>query len=146
MSARALIFHMSIPCDKAFPCVSLFFNKYWSFYIANEHFLEQDLPTGIKIFGLVIMTIFEIGHYQGHLCFTNTSCYICFAEKLCALWSEIIKNMPNWEFCRIKKQEAYGPHSSFEKPVQIYHVIYKKKLPIISFVKIEWLLFFIWQN
>ena len=55
MSARALIFHMSIPCDKTFPWV-------------------LNLPTGIKIFVLVDLAIFGIGHYRGHYCFTNTSC------------------------------------------------------------------------
>ena len=34
----------------------------------------QDLLTDIKIFVLVTFTIFGIGHYRGHLCFTNTSC------------------------------------------------------------------------
>ena len=58
-------------------------NKYWSFRIAHEHFLWQDLPTGIKIFVLVTLTIFGIGHYRRHLCFTNTSCYNlhCFVVK-----------------------------------------------------------------
>ena len=55
--------------------VSLFFNKYQSFHIAHEHGFWQDLPIGIKIFVLVTLTIFGIGHYQGHLCYTNTSCY-----------------------------------------------------------------------
>ena len=31
--------------------------------------------TGIKIFVLVTLTILWIGHYRGHLCFTNTSCF-----------------------------------------------------------------------
>ncbi|XP_048728858.1 ATP synthase lipid-binding protein, mitochondrial isoform X1 [Ostrea edulis] len=34
----------------------------------------SDLSSGTKIFALVTLAIFGIGHYQGHLCFTNTSC------------------------------------------------------------------------
>ena len=49
------------------------------------------------------------------------------------------------------RTRAHGPHRSPEKPVQInkhiwlYHNIdQEKKIPIISFVRIEW--FFIWTN
>ena len=52
-----------------------------------------------------------------------------------------------------EKQEAHGPHRSPETPIQInkhiwlYHNSdYEKKVPIISFVRIEWLWFFIWTN
>ena len=73
VSAKALIFHMSIPCDPTFPWFWFFLKKYLRFCIAHEHFLWQDLPTCINIFVLVTLTIFAIGHYGGHLCFTNTS-------------------------------------------------------------------------
>ena len=46
MNIRAFILHMSISCDKIF----------------------------LFVFVLVTVTIFGIGHYRGHLCFTNTSC------------------------------------------------------------------------
>ena len=55
-------------------------NLYQSFYIAHEHFLWQDLPTGIKIFVLVTLTIFGIGHYRGHLCFSNASCFFLMKD------------------------------------------------------------------
>ena len=51
-SAKALRFHMSLPCDK-----TLFFYKYWSFHIAYKHFSWQDLPNGIKIFVLVVLIV-----------------------------------------------------------------------------------------
>ena len=35
----------------------------------------QDIPTGIKIFVVVTLTIFGIGHYRGYLWFTHTSCF-----------------------------------------------------------------------
>ena len=85
VSARALIVHMNIPCDNTFPWISLFFplwpwpwslTHFWKILeLSYEHFLWQDFPTGIKIFVLVTLTIFGIGHYRGHLCFTNTSCF-----------------------------------------------------------------------
>ena len=68
VNANALIplFHMSFPCDKTFPWVPLFFfYKYKSFHIAHEHFLWQDLPTGIKIFVLVILVIMEFANIGG---------------------------------------------------------------------------------
>ena len=98
MSARALIFHMSIPCDKTFPWVPLFFTLWpwlWSLtyflktltlLITFEKwvleisyctwaFLLTRSSYWIKIFFLVTLAIFGIGHYWGHLCFTNTSVY-----------------------------------------------------------------------
>ena len=45
------------------------------FHIVHSHFLLQDHSTGIKIFVLVILAFVGIGHYRGHLCFTNTSCF-----------------------------------------------------------------------
>ena len=48
MSARALLYHMSNSSDN----------------------------TCIKIFVLVTLAIFGIGHYQGYLCFTNTCCLV----------------------------------------------------------------------
>ena len=47
-------------------------------YCTQSFFLWQDFSTGIKVFVLVILAIFGIGHYHGHLCFTNTSCSFCF--------------------------------------------------------------------
>ena len=39
VSARALIFHMSIPCDKTFPWVPLFFTL-WSWLWSLTHFVK----------------------------------------------------------------------------------------------------------
>ena len=71
--------------------IFIFLNKYKGFHIAHENFFWQDLPTGIKIFVLVTSTIFGIGHYRGHLCFTNTSCFISawFQLKLVDFLSHI---------------------------------------------------------
>ena len=51
VSARVLIYHMSISCD-------------------------LSTATCIKKFVLVKLAIFGIGHYWGHLCFRNTTCYM----------------------------------------------------------------------
>ena len=59
------------------------------FFAHEQHFLWQDLPIGIKIFVLVTLTIFEIGHDRGHLCFTNKSCLLCFYIErafACTVW------------------------------------------------------------
>ena len=86
VNARALIFHMNIPCGKNFPYVQTCWplNNIWIvsawallFYTSissNRTFLWQDHSTGIKIFILVICAISGIGHYRWHLRFTNTSC------------------------------------------------------------------------
>ena len=88
MSARALIFYMRIPCDKTFPLVTLTL-EFDPFLFKLEpclkllncecrallyHMSNSSDNTGIKIFVLVTFAIFGIGHYQGYLCFTNTSC------------------------------------------------------------------------
>ena len=98
VSARALIFQMNIPCDKTFLWVPLSFNI--SFHIAHEHFLWQDLPTGIKIIVLVTLTIFGIGHYRGHLCFTNTS---CLTLEKCTLHKnmQLVQIFSSYRYCRL---------------------------------------------
>ena len=95
--ARALIIHMSIPCEKTFRWlhVSLFWTLWpwpWSLthslkilnllitfeqWVLRAFILHMNIanPTCIKIFVLVTYAIFGIGHYRGHLCFTNTSCW-----------------------------------------------------------------------
>ena len=40
-------------------------------YIALEHCALEDLSSDIKMFVLVKLVIFGIGHYRTHLCFTN---------------------------------------------------------------------------
>ena len=40
MSAKALIFHMSFPCDKTFPWVPLFFFPLWPWTRSLTHFLK----------------------------------------------------------------------------------------------------------
>ena len=42
-----------------------------SFHNVDGHILWQYLFTGIKIFVLVTLAIFEIGHYRRHLFFTH---------------------------------------------------------------------------
>ena len=95
VSARAFIFLMNIPCDKIFLLVlnhialtfDLFFKKKltlvitskklilelsyctWAFHLTRSSYLYQDIC-------FVTVNIFGIGHYRGHLCFTNTSCFI----------------------------------------------------------------------
>mgnify|MGYP003683671203 CR=1 FL=1 len=47
-------------------------------------------PTGIKIFVLVTLTVFGIGHYRGHLCFKNTSCfYYMYRQVKCSTFRSI---------------------------------------------------------
>ena len=65
---------------------SLFFNKYKSFHIPHEHFLWQDLLTGIKIFHLVTLPIFGIGHY-GCKCVSQTH-LVFFLSPLLSLSHE----------------------------------------------------------
>ena len=103
VSARALVFHMSIPCDKTFPWVPLFFTL-WPWPWSLTHFLKTltyliiwtasatafILHMSIscdKIFLLVSrylslwpsLAIFGNCHYQGH-CYTNTSCLLIKIE------------------------------------------------------------------
>ena len=84
------IFHMNIPFDKIFLLVlnllNLTFKKniIHSKIIQNGAFilhmsifcdnLDLHVYTGIKVFVLVSLAIFGIGHNQWHLCFTNISC------------------------------------------------------------------------
>ena len=56
--------------------VSLIFNKYLSFHIAHERFLWQDLPTGINLFYPCDLDHLWNWPLSGHLCFTNTSCFL----------------------------------------------------------------------
>ena len=44
-------------------------------------FLWPNLFTGIKIFVLVTLAIFGIGHYRGHLCFRNTFFFLFSSQK-----------------------------------------------------------------
>ena len=80
MTRSSYWYQDSFPCDLDnlwnWPLSGAFVFHKHIFHIAHEHFFWQDLPTGIKIFVLVTLTIFGIGHYRGHLCFTNTSCLI----------------------------------------------------------------------
>ena len=100
--ARIFIFHMYIPCDKIFLLVFnlliltidlyLFKKKHIGhnflimnirvFINAHAHFLWQDLATAIKIFVLVTLAVFGLGNYWGHLCFTNTSCFVPMSATL----------------------------------------------------------------
>ena len=108
MSARALIFHMSILCDKTYPWIPLFFtlwpwpwslthffenfniaNKFWTVSGSLRAFKLHISISCDKIFLLVsrYLSFFGIGHYRGHLCFSNTSCllghtYSIFGGKL----------------------------------------------------------------
>ena len=43
--------------------------------------LWQKLFTDIKIFVLVTLAIFGIGHYRGHLCFRNTFLFLFSSQK-----------------------------------------------------------------
>ena len=67
-------------------------------------FLWQDFSTGIKIFVLVILAIFGIGHYQGHLCFTYTFCSILISISI----SKIYKD--SWLLITVSYECGLFPH------------------------------------
>ena len=85
MSARALIFHKIIHCDKTFPLVPAFITQWpwpWSlvYLVLTFQLGVLDRPLifqmnisceGIKIFVRMPVAIFGISHCRGHLCFTN---------------------------------------------------------------------------
>ena len=93
-SARALKFHMRISCEKTCPWVQLLWscdldldpfceifnlatcNNFWTVSArALLYYMRISSDnSGIKLF--VTFAIFGIGHYPGHLCFTNTSCFL----------------------------------------------------------------------
>ena len=48
------------------------FTTYQQYFLLT--FLKEKLASTLKVFDLVTLSIFEIGHYRGHLFFTNLSC------------------------------------------------------------------------
>ena len=68
-------------------------------HIAHYHFFWHDLCTGIKVF--ILVNVFGIGLYWGHMCFTNTL-YWC--------------NLRLLSLCTARKyfrSESYGPWASY---------------------------------
>ena len=86
VSARAMIVHISIPCDKTFPWVPFFFTMWpwpWSLTIFENFKLANNFWTvsaRALIFNMSISSdnicVCDFGHYLDHLCFTNTSCFL----------------------------------------------------------------------
>ena len=70
VSARAVIFHMNIPCYEIFLLVlNLLTLRFDHLNIRAFILLWQDLSTGIQICIRLILAIFGLCHYWGHLCF-----------------------------------------------------------------------------
>ena len=84
VSARALIFHMSISCDKTFQWVPLFMTLWpWPWSLTNFLKTLTFLITFEKWVLYCTWTFLvtrssywykDICHYRGHLCYINTSC------------------------------------------------------------------------
>ena len=52
-----------------------FCNSFWNFNLSNNFFTVRH-RTSIFQMSIPCDPFFKIGHYQEHLCFTNTSCYV----------------------------------------------------------------------
>ena len=83
VSAIVFTFHINIPCDNTFGGRLSFWPWHFSYFLKelmlvitfilyiHEHFLRR-YSTCFKIFVLLILVVIGIGHFLGHLCFTNT--------------------------------------------------------------------------
>ena len=108
VSARALIFHINIACDKIILLVlnllTMIFYQFWYwhyFWKKNKilelpYFLWQDLSTGIKIFVLAILASLELAIIGG-IVFHKHILFVFCQEKF-VFCQEILGPYPSLNF------------------------------------------------
>ena len=120
-----MIFNMNIPCDKIFLLVlnvlTLIFYQYfkkclhWSYLLKNK---ILELPYCTWPF-LVTRSFYwyqnicpcDLGHYQGHLCFRNTSGFSSTSCPLASFYTVVEVLFVNWEIF-----VTFLPHKTLLQP------------------------------